>query len=589
MVWSSSPRWSSVYLLSLTISGALPLLQLYMLKLVIDSVTRGINSSDITSAFREVLVYLLIAGVVQMFSVLLDEVSRGINSIHVQYLTDHINDVIHTKSVEIDLEYYENSRYHDTLHRAQQEAATRPQRLLNNLTDIFQNSISVIAIVGLLFSLKWYIPALLICAILPGVIVRIKFSRIMYNWMRKRTETNRLAYYYSWLMTRYAHAKEIRIFDLGNHFVNKYRKIRAIMRGEFSRLVVRRSLMEAPTQLLGGVIMLGAYAYIAYVTILGTITLGAFVMYLQAFRRGLVFFKQVARGLTGIIENNLFVSNLFEFLDLQPRLAVPKDVIPFPKTMSAGLSFDQVSFQYPNSDKMALRNVSLSITPGEIIAFVGPNGSGKTTLIKLLCRLYDPTGGAVCIDGVDLRKYDLSTLRREISVIFQDWAKYQISAADNIWLGDVESPALDDRIQSSAEKVGADAFIKRLPEGYDNMLGVWFDKGVELSMGEWQKIALARALYRDAQIIVLDEPMSSLDVQTERDIIYNLRLMLPGKTILLISHRMTTVRLADRIFVMADGQIVEEGSHADLVSANGVYREMFDAQVELLAPIPRRV
>ncbi|MDP8239062.1 MAG: ABC transporter ATP-binding protein [Candidatus Hatepunaea meridiana] len=579
IVWSSSPRWSSVYLFFLTIRGVLPLLQLYVLKLVIDAVAGGINSTDISNTFREVLIYLLIAGVVQLVSVLLDEVGRGINSIHVQYLSDHIHNIIHTKSVEIDLEYYENSRYHDTLHRAQQEATTRPQRLLNNLSDIVQNSVSVIAIAGLLFSLKWFIALVLVVAVLPGVFVRIRFSKIMYAWIRKRTETNRLAYYYSWLMTRYSHAKEIRIFGLGRYFVGKYREIRKTLRTEMSRLIVRRTKMELPAQAFGGVVIFGVYAYIGYMTIIGTITLGAFVMYLQAFRRGLGFLKQMARGMTGIIENNMFISNLFEFLDLQPKIVTSTDSLPFPHAITEGITFNQVSFQYPNSNRTVLHNITLSIIPGEIVAIVGANGSGKTTLIKLLCRLYDPTVGKILIDDVDICRYNLTSLRCGISVIFQDWAKYQFSAADNIRLGNIEQPPEIDRIYSSAGQVGADEFINRLPEGYDNMLGNWFDKGIELSVGEWQKIALARALYREAQIIVLDEPMSSLDVQTEHDVIFSLRKKLKDKLTILISHRLSTLRMADRIIVLEEGKIIEQGSHKELLCKKGVYSQMYETQI----------
>jgi ATP-binding cassette subfamily B protein len=310
----------------------------------------------------------------------------------------------------------------------------------------------------------------------------------------------------------------------------------------------------------------------------GKITYGDLVMYFQAFQRVQGFFQGILGNLLGLYEDNLFLSNLYEFLDLKRMVVEPVPAKPVPHPMRRGIEISHVSFQYPGGARTVFEDISLAIRPGEVVALVGENGSGKTTLIKLLCRLYDPTGGTISIDGIDLREFETKALRREIAIIFQDYAHYHLTARENIWFGNTALPLGHDLVIAAARRAGADDVISALPHGYETILGKWFEDGEELSIGEWQKVALARAFMRDAQIIVLDEPTSAMDAKAEYEAFQNFRLLASGRTAILISHRFSTVRMADRIFVLKHGSVLESGTHEELISRQGVYADLFERQ-----------
>jgi ATP-binding cassette subfamily B protein len=334
------------------------------------------------------------------------------------------------------------------------------------------------------------------------------------------------------------------------------------------------------TQVTATVAVFGSYAFIAYRTVQGSITVGDLVMYYQAFQRGHDFLREMLGGLSGLYEDNLFLSNLYEFLDLKRKVVEPLTSRPIPRPMRTGIVFDRVSFQYPTGTRRVLQDISLTIRPGDHVAFVGENGSGKTTLIKLLCRLYDPTDGAITLDGTDLRQFETAALRHEISVIFQDYAQYHLTARENIWFGNPQLSPDQERIVAAARYSGADEVIAGLKRGYDTTLGKWFEDGEELSIGEWQKVALARAFLRDAPIIVLDEPTSALDAKAEYEVFGKFRQLAEGRTTILISHRFSTVRMADCIYVLDDGKIVEAGTHEKLVQRGGKYARLFETQAQ---------
>jgi ATP-binding cassette subfamily B protein len=326
--------------------------------------------------------------------------------------------------------------------------------------------------------------------------------------------------------------------------------------------------------------MFAIYGFIAYQTLHGRISLGDLVLYYQAFQRGQGFLKGMLGNLAQLYEESLFLSNLYEFLDLQPTVVEPAIPVPVPRLRQQGIVFDAVNFRYPGSVENVLEDVSLYVNPGEKIALVGENGAGKSTLIKLLCRLYDPIQGAISFDGIALRDFQTSDLRREISVLFQDYSHYNLSACENIWFGNVQLPPDHEKIQIASFRAGADTIIRKLPKGYDSILGKWFDEGEELSGGEWQKIALARAFLREAQIVVLDEPTSSLDAKAEYELFTRFRELAREQTAILISHRFSTVRMADRIYVLDKGCIVEHGSHDELLRYDGMYAELFHTQAQ---------
>ena len=586
LVWQSTPLWTAVSVILLLVQGVLPLASLYLMKLLVDAVTAGIGAGS--SAFAEVLLLVILAGITALIADLLRSLSTYGSEAQSQIVTDFLHDILHAKSLELDLEYYENAHFYNALHRAQQEAIYRPQRILNSLVQLAQNAISLMAIAALLISLHWAIAAVLLAAALPGLFVRLQHSGKLYRRQRGWTLRERIAYYFHLMLTHDTYAKEVRLFDLGFAFRQRYRNLRASVRQEKLALARWRSLTELTTQTSGTIAVFAACGFIAYQTIEGQITLGSLVMYYQGFQRGQVFLRQLLSSLALLYENSLFLSNLYEFLDLKPAVTDPPQTKPVPNPLKIGLTFEGVSFKYPHSSRPLLEEINLTIRAGETVALVGENGAGKTTLIKLLCRLYDPTSGQIAIDGIDLRDLKARDWRREISVVFQDYVRYNLTVRENIGFGniprgdrsEISHLAQDREIRKAAQKAGAEKAIARLPKGYDTVLGTQFDEGEELSVGEWQKVAIARAFLREAQILVLDEPTSALDAQAEYEVFEQFRQLIRGKTAILISHRLSTVKMVDRIFVLEKGKIVESGTHAELLQLGGTYARLFEIQAK---------
>jgi ATP-binding cassette subfamily B protein len=491
-------------------------------------------------------------------------------------VTDHVFDIMHAKSVEVDLEYYENPQYFDTLHRAQQEGPYRPTAIVNDLVRLVQNSVTLLAMAGLLITLHWIVAVILFAAVLPGIAVRIHYSNKLFQWHRQRTRTERQASYMNWILTGDMYAKEVRLFGLGDLLIERFSKLQRKLRVEKLLLSKKQSMADFLAQTSATVAVFGSFAYIAYKTVYGHITLGDMVMFFQAFQRGLNAMRDLLGGMASLYENNLFLSNLFDFLTLKPKVTEPSHPRPVPVPLQQGIVFDSVSFQYPSSTRKVLEDVSLAIAPGETVALVGRNGCGKTTLAKLLCRLYDPQRGSITFDNINLKEFEIKLLRKEISMLFQDFVKYYLTAKENIWFGNVELPQDEQRIKTAADQAGVDELIAGLAQGYDTVLGKWFENGEELSRGEWQKIALARAFLRKSQIILLDEPASSLDPQAEYEIFQRFKELAEGNTAIFISHRLSTVKMADRIFVMDKGRIVESGTYEELMQMAGSFAHLFE-------------
>lgn len=579
-MWQSSPRWTIARLVILVIQGTLPLLLLYITKLIVDTIATGLTAPNRGAVFGHMVLLFGLAGAVTLTTTLCGSLADLVNTAQSQRLTDHVQSILHTKSIEVDLEYYENAQYYDILQRAQQEAPSRPNQILNRLAQVGQNGISLLAMTGLLLSLRWELAGVLFVAAIPAVVVRLKYAGILYRWQRKRTPLERQAWYFGWLLTGDIPAKEIRLFDLGSLFSQRFRYIRQQLYRENLAITTKRFIADSGAQAVTAIVVFGVYAFITYQTLQGIFTLGDLALYYQAFQRLRNALQGFLSNLAGLYEDNLFLANLYEFLELKPKVVEPLHPKPVPRPMQNGIVFNQVSFQYATTTRQALQNINLTIEPGETIALVGENGSGKTTLIKLLCRLYDPTAGSITIDGVDLRQFGIAALRREISVIFQDYFKYHLSAQENIWLGNIDLPPEHEGITKAAYRSGADEVIKSLPQGYDTMLGKLFDQGEELSIGQWQKIALARAFLRDSQVIVLDEPTSSMDPKAEYEVFKKFRQLIKDQAAILISHRLSTVKMADRIYVMANGSIIESGTHWELMQLGGTYTHLFETQAQ---------
>jgi len=579
-VWQSAKGLTIANGVLTVVQGVLPLLQLYLVKLMVDAVTAGVAAPDKGVAFRHVLLLVGFLGAVILFTSLIRLIASLVSEWQSYIVTDHMNEVILAKSIEVDLEYYESARYYDTLHRAQREAVSRPISIVNGLALIGQNGISLLAIAGLFLSFNWAIAVILFASVISGTVVRLRYTGKMYRWQNEQISTERQASYFNFILTNSSHAKEIRMFDLGSLFMHRFRDLRQKLRQGRLSIMRRRSIADFAAQTFATAAIYGSYAYVAYQVIGGKATLGDLVMFYQAFQRAQGSLQGILGSLAGLFEDNLFISNLYEFLDLKRTVIEPVHARPVPVPMQRGIVLNHVSFQYPAGTRKVFEDISLTIRPGEVVALVGENGSGKTTLMKLLCRLYDPTGGTITIDGVDLRQFETKALRHEIAIIFQDYVHYHLTARENIWFGNTALPPDHERVIAAARRSGADNVISGLPYGYDTILGKWFKDGEELSIGEWQKVALARAFMRDAQIIVLDEPTSSMDAKAEYEAFQSFRQLVRGRTAILISHRFSTVRMADRIFVLQQGSIIEGGTHEELLRLGGTYARLFEMQAQ---------
>jgi ATP-binding cassette, subfamily B, bacterial len=579
LIWQSSPYWTIGRVVLLTIQGILPLISLYLTKLLIDQIELNIGVTNQSQTTVSILLLFSLIGLVTTLNTFCDATSEWINTAQVEKLTNHMQSILHAKSIEVDLAYYEDSHYYDTLQRAQREAPYRPAEILSHLVQVGQNSIFLFTMVGLLLSLHWSVVSVLVISAIPVVLVRLKQSQSLFHWQRRWTASERRASYLSWLLTESLFAKEIRLFNLGQYLSQQFDRLRQQLYHTKLKLISQQMFLLFVTQTFAEVLVFAVYGFVIYQTLRGVLTLGDLVLYYQALQRGQTSLSAVMGGVANLYEDNLFIANLYEFLELKTQIVTPASPKAIPQPLHQGVVFERVCFRYANSTHDVLQDISLTVRPGETIALVGENGSGKTTLVKLLCRLYDPMSGAITIDGINLQDFDVTQLRQQISVIFQDYARYHFTAQENIGVGDIQFLE-SQRIVEAAQRSGADQVITRLPQGYNTVLGTLFEQGEELSIGQWQKVALARAFLRDAQIIVLDEPTSSMDAKAEHEVFQKFRQLIHNQIAILITHRLATARLADYIYVMERGRIVESGTHEELVQRNGTYAHLFELQAK---------
>ena len=494
-------------------------------------------------------------------------------------LGQRVNVMILEKALTLSLAQFEDAEFYDKLTRARREASSRPLALVIKAFGLLQNGISLASFAALLVAFSPWAVAVLLLAGLPAFIAETKFSGDAFRLFKWRSPETRMQLYLETVLAREDHAKEVKLYGLGARLLQRYREIFERLYREDRALTLRRDSWGFALGLFGTAALYGAYAWIALEAIAGLITLGQMTMYLMLFRQGQSSVSAGLSAIGGMYEDRLYLSTLYDYLET-PAEPVAGGHVSGPDPAD-GLRFEHVGFCYPGADRPALEDVSLHVKRGSTLALVGENGSGKTTLIKLLARLYQPTSGRILLDGRDLREWDEQHLRARIGVIFQDFARYQWLVGENIGAGDEPSFEDEARWREAAQKGRAEAFIATLPGGYRTQLGKWFKEGRELSGGQWQKIALSRAFMRtSADILVLDEPTAAMDAQAEAEIFAHFRELARDKIAILISHRFSTVRMADHIAVISEGRITEQGDHASLMAQDGVYARLFSLQAQ---------
>jgi ATP-binding cassette, subfamily B, bacterial len=579
-VWRTN-RWAMVGLGLLTLAGALlPATQAWVGKLIVDGVVASVQSGQDAAQVRKVFSYLILELALFLLSAAINQGRRLIQQLIQLQLTNRIRAEIIRKALTLELAHFEDPDFYDRLQNARREGGYKPMELINDTFLIVQNMITLISFALLMLRFSPWLVVILLATSIPAFIAETRYSEQGFRLLTRRAPETRQVNYLSRLLTEDTAVKEIKLFNLGGTLLRRYTTLFDKFFQEDKTLALRRAAAGFSLGLIATLGFYGSYAWIVWRTVQGKISLGDMTLYLAIFRQGQTTFQSILSAMGNIYENNLFMANFFDFLGLTPQMKIAAQPRTLPLPLRGGIEFRGVGFRYPESDEWALRGVDLSIRPGEKIALVGHNGAGKTTLIKLLSRLYDPTEGAILIDGIDIRDLDPLQLHQRIGVIFQDFVRYHLPVRENIGFGQIDAMDDAERVIAAARKSGAHSVIEELPEGYDTMLGRWFHDGHELSLGQWQKIALARAFMREAEILVLDEPTASVDAQTEYEIFQHFKKLTEGKMAILISHRFSTVRMADRIAVIQEGRITEYGTHEDLMRREGTYAQLFSMQAE---------
>ena len=582
LVWDTSVFFTITLGILNILQGFTPAFSVWITNLVINGVVEGIRIHSADPVWLPVLLQLGIS----LLSSLLGTLSNIIQQLLQDRVSNRVQLMILEKSNTLDLSYFENPEFYDKMRQAADQSTYQPVSMISQTFGLARTAITMFSMIFLLTRLAWWLAIISLIVPIPAFISSTRYGWIGYQRMRRQSPERRIMQYFNMLMTTDTYNKEVKLFNLGNFFIQQFWRLANKFYEENKSILVKRYLLNFVWSALTVAANSAIYIYVALQAVAGHIKLGGLLLYTQSAVQAGQSFQSLLNCISDTYENNLYVGTLFEFLEYEPKIVSPSEptpVEPSPDVKGLDVEFRDVSFTYPGKDpetQAALKHVSFTIKAGEAIALVGRNGAGKTTLVKLLTRLYDPDEGEILVGGRNIKEYDLTDLRSQIGVIFQDYVNYYLTARENIGVGRIDEIENTELVRRSARKSGANAVIEGLPNGYDTMLGRWFKDGTQLSGGEWQKVALARAFMRDARILVLDEPTSSLDAQAEYEVFEHFKALTEGKTAIFISHRFSTVRLADRIFVIEHGSVLESGSHEELMALDGRYAQLFSLQAE---------
>ena len=577
MIWRTSPSLTLSNIILRFFKAGIPLGQLYVGKLIIDEVIRLINAPE--KDFDQLWWWIGIEFGLAVASEILNRMISLTDALLGDMYSNHSSIELMHKAASLDLSMFEDSDFYDKLERARRQTTGRVV-LMSMVLSQLQDLITIIFLGAGIVAFEPWLILILIVAVLPSFFSEGYFSRSSYSLVRSWTPQRRELDYLRYIGASVETAKEIKVFGLDKFLTGRFGRIANEYYQANKRLAIRRTVWGTLLQIASVIAYYGAYLLIIIRTVAGVLSVGDMTFLSGSFNRLQNQLQNLLSTFTRITESALYLQDYFDFLAIEPAIHDLPDAIEAPGKITDGIRFDNVGFKYPGTDIWAIRHISFMLRAGEKLALVGENGAGKTTLVKLLARMYDPVEGSISIDGVDIKKFKIESYRRMIGVIFQDFVRFSLTASENIAVGQIEEANNADQIRVASEKSLADPVIRKLPEGYDQMLGKRFAEGIDLSGGEWQKIALARAYMRDAQIVILDEPTAALDARAEYEVFKRFSELTAGKTAVIISHRFSTVRMADRILVLKNGEVLEIGTHEELLDNAGLYAELFQLQAQ---------